>query len=112
FDRFFDVAVLHVLRDEQPILLERTANGESRLEPFHTRESFAESGDQVARLDLPLIRAALGPNRHHAGRESAVFGGERVRLHLDRSDALARQLQIEIPRRWVDEAGAADLKRA
>src|SRR4030095_5439469 len=31
FDRFFDVAVLHVLRDEQPILLERTANGESRL---------------------------------------------------------------------------------
>ena len=69
-------------------------------------------GHEVVRLEDPLVGAALGAHLRDAGREAAVFGGERIRQHLDRFDRAARQLEIEVAGRRVVEAGAAHLQRA
>ena len=48
----------------------------------------------------------------HARGEAAIFGRKRVRQDFHRLDALRRQVEVEVARRGVDEAGAADLQRA
>ena len=86
-DRFVDVAELKILREEQPVLFERTTDRETRLEPAQG-EPPAQPRQQVARLDFPLVRPAPGANLHHARREPAVLSGERSGEHLDRLEAL------------------------
>ena len=69
-------------------------------------------GVEVARFDDPVVGAAPGANLRHARREAAVLRGERIRQHLDRFDRTARQFEIEIARRRIVEARAADLESA
>ena len=110
--RCVDVPELEILGEEDPVLLDGTANGELRFETADCRKSLSEPRHQTARLDLPLIGPSLGSDLRDACREAPVFCRERVCEHLDRFDALSRDVQIEIAGGRIDEAGTADLKGA
>ena len=97
-DRGRHVAKLHVLREEDAVLPDRTAHRQPRLERANAPEEPAESRHQVAGGDVPLVGPASRPNLRHARGEAAVFGGKRVGQDFDRLDALRRQVEIEVAR--------------
>src|SRR4029453_2074448 len=109
--RRLDKPVLKILCEEDAIALDRTADGKAWLEAADPAEPFSKARKEVAWLDLPIVGAAPGTNLRHTRREPPVLGSERIREHLDGFDAGRRQLEIEISSRWIDQAGAAHLKR-
>ena len=104
------ITELEVLPEQQAIALDRAGPGEAGLEAID--DAAAEVRHQVAGLEQPLVAATFRSDLRDAGRKAAVFSRERIREHLDRLDGAARQLEIEIARRGIVQAGAAHLQRA
>ena len=111
--RVVDVAELEVLRRgtagpvwSGPRIEKRGSKPRTPLKPLRNR------GTRLPGLISQSLVPRLRANLRDAGREPAVLGRERVREHLHRLEALPGQLEIEVTRRRIDEAGAADLQRA
>ena len=98
-----DVAELKVLGEERRGRASSGPRTEKRgSKPRMPLNDLRNRGTQIARLDLPVVGAAPGANLRDAGREAAVFGGERIGQHFDRFDALRRQIEIEVAGRGID----------
>jgi hypothetical protein len=111
-DRRGDVAKLQVLREEHAISLNGSAEREPRFESAYAGQPLSKTRDQVAWRRFPVVGAALRANLRHAGGEAAILCGKWIGEHLDGFDALSWQFEIELARRGVVQAGAADLQCA
>ena len=85
---------------------------EARFEPADAVEEALEAREVVPVFDFPHVGAAARSDLGDARGKAAVFGGEGIREHFHRFDALPRQIEIEITGGRIDEAGRAHLQRA